>query len=201
MKLHIYYESHESIFPLNPTTNTTTKRERHSGQSAKLLNVTAFRKIRSSGSSVSTITGYVLDDRGSIPSRCNEENFSLRHRVQTCSEAYPATYPNCAGGPSPEGKATAAWSWPLTSISVDVKNTWSYTSTPRYIFMALSLIKQTSSRCAHRDFTITFRKLIRTEIMLPSSICTLTSLLTQDKVTALQETNTVLFLLITKFWF
>jgi len=32
-------------------------------------------------------------------------------------------------------KATRAWSWPFTAWSAKVKNAWSYTSTPPYIYM------------------------------------------------------------------
>jgi hypothetical protein len=42
--------------------------------------------------------------------------FSLRHRVQTGSGAQQASYPAGTGGLHPRGKATWAWSWPLTSI-------------------------------------------------------------------------------------
>jgi hypothetical protein len=35
--------------------------------------------------------------------------------------------------------------------SVEVKNAWSYTSTPQYVFMAWCLVK-----VKHRDFTFTF---------------------------------------------
>jgi hypothetical protein len=34
------------------------------------------------------------------------------------------------------GKATSAWKWPLTSISCQSQEWWSYTSTTPYIFMA-----------------------------------------------------------------
>jgi hypothetical protein len=44
---------------------------------------------------------------------------------------------------SPEGKAAGAWSWPLLS-SAEVKNAWSYTSTPQYAFMVwCSVTKKT----------------------------------------------------------
>jgi len=57
------------------------------------------------------------------------------------------------GGSFPVGKAAGAWSWPLTSVSsAEVKNAWSYTCTPLYVFMAWCLVK-------HRDnftFALTF---------------------------------------------
>jgi hypothetical protein len=43
-------------------------------------------------------------------------NFSLHHRVQTGSQAHPASYPVGARGSFPGGKAAKAWSWPLTCI-------------------------------------------------------------------------------------
>jgi hypothetical protein len=44
-------------------------------------------------------------------------NFSLHHRcVQTGSGVHPASYPMGTRGSFPEGKATGAWIWPLTSI-------------------------------------------------------------------------------------
>jgi len=41
--------------------------------------------------------------------------FSLRHRVQTGSGAYPVSYPKGTVGPYPRGEAAGAWIWPLTS--------------------------------------------------------------------------------------
>jgi hypothetical protein len=43
-------------------------------------------------------------------------NFSLHHRVQTGSEAYPTSYPMSNRGSFPGGKAAGSWSWPLASI-------------------------------------------------------------------------------------
>jgi hypothetical protein len=43
-------------------------------------------------------------------------NFSLHHRIQTDSGAHPASCPMGTRGSFPGGKATRAWSWPLTSI-------------------------------------------------------------------------------------
>jgi hypothetical protein len=43
-------------------------------------------------------------------------------------------------GSFPESKATGAWRWPLTS-SAEVKNAWSYTSTPQYAFIARCSVK------------------------------------------------------------
>jgi hypothetical protein len=57
-------------------------------------------------------------------------NFSVHHSVQNGSGAQPASYPMGTRGSFPGGKAAGAWSWSLTSISAEVKNVWSYISTP-----------------------------------------------------------------------
>jgi hypothetical protein len=58
------------------------------------------------------------------------------------SEAHQAFYPMGTGGSFPGGTADVAWSWPRTSNYAEVKNTWIYTSTPPYVFMARWLINQ-----------------------------------------------------------
>jgi hypothetical protein len=68
-------------------------------------------------------------------------NFSLRHHVQTDSRAHPAYYPMGTGvslGVKLPGRE-ANYSPPS---SAEVKNAWSYTSTPPYVFMAWCLIKR-----------------------------------------------------------
>jgi hypothetical protein len=67
-------------------------------------------------------------------------NFSPHPRIQTGSEAHPASYPMVTTGSLPGGKAAGAWSWPLSSA--EVKNAWSYTSIPQYTFMACSVKKR-----------------------------------------------------------
>jgi hypothetical protein len=60
-------------------------------------------------SSLGIATDYGLDNRMigiRIPTRAG--NFSLRHRVQTGSEAHPASYPRDTRGSFPEGKAAGA---------------------------------------------------------------------------------------------
>jgi hypothetical protein len=42
--------------------------------------------------------------------------FSLLHTVQTDSGVHTASYPMGTGGCSPKGRATGAWSWPLTEV-------------------------------------------------------------------------------------
>jgi hypothetical protein len=68
-------------------------------------------------SSVGIALGYGLDDRGSrvrLPAEAG--NFSLHHRVQASSGAHPTSYPMGTRVSFPGGKATGAWSLPLTSI-------------------------------------------------------------------------------------
>jgi hypothetical protein len=55
------------------------------------------------GSSVSAVSDYRLDDRGSIPAEVKDFSSSLC--VQTTSEAHPASYTIETVGPVPEGKA------------------------------------------------------------------------------------------------
>jgi hypothetical protein len=57
-------------------------------------------------------TGWMIG--GSSPDRGQE--FSPHHRVQTGSEAHPASYTMSTRGSVPGGKADEAWNWPLTSI-------------------------------------------------------------------------------------
>jgi hypothetical protein len=80
----------------------------------------------------------VLDDRGSIPGRRREGKgiYSLRHRVQTGSGAHPVSYPMDTGGLSPRVKWPGREADSLPPSSAKVKNAWSYTSTPQYIFVA-----------------------------------------------------------------
>jgi hypothetical protein len=53
-------------------------------------------------------------------------NFSLHHRVQTGSGAYPASYPMDTRGSFPGGREDDHSS----PYSAKVKNAWSYTSAP-----------------------------------------------------------------------
>jgi hypothetical protein len=57
----------------------------------------------SRGNSVSIVSDYGLDERGSIPDKA--EDFSSRLCVQTGSGAHPASYPMGTGVPLPGGKA------------------------------------------------------------------------------------------------
>jgi hypothetical protein len=106
-----------------------------------------FRMSRDS--SVDIALGYGLDDRSSrVRLPAGAGNFSLLHRVQTGSGAHPASYPVGTRGSFPGVK------WPGREVedsppsSAEVKNAWSYTSTPLYAFMAWWLVE-------HRD-NVTF---------------------------------------------
>jgi hypothetical protein len=73
-----------------------------------------------------------------------------RHRVQNGSGAHPASYPMGNRGSFPGGKATGAWSWPLTSIYCRGQECVELYLHSQYIFMTWCLVK-------HRDkFTFTF---------------------------------------------
>jgi hypothetical protein len=63
-------------------------------------------KWESRDSSVGIATDYGLDDRMiGVRFPAYARNFFLRHRVQTCSGAHPASYPMGIGSSFPGGKA------------------------------------------------------------------------------------------------
>jgi hypothetical protein len=73
------------------------------------------------GSSVSIVSNYRLDDRGSIPGRAKD--FSSSICVQTSSEAHPASCTMGTGGPFPGGKARPGRDADLSPLSsADVEN-------------------------------------------------------------------------------
>jgi hypothetical protein len=95
--------------------------------------------------SVSIVLGYGLDDRDSrVRFPVGAGNFTLHHRVQNGSGAHPASYPMDTGDSFPGGKAAGHEADQSPPSSAGVKNAWSYTSTPQYVFMAWYLVK-------HRD--------------------------------------------------
>jgi hypothetical protein len=56
-----------------------------------------------------SLVGIALDDRGSkVRFPAGAGNFSLHHRVQNGSGAYPSSYPIDTGGSFPGGKAAGA---------------------------------------------------------------------------------------------
>jgi len=72
-------------------------------------------------------------------------SFSLRHRVLTGSGAHPASYHmgTVSSYPAVKLPAREADSSPLSST--EAKNSWSYTSTPPYLFMAWYLVEHKGS--------------------------------------------------------
>jgi hypothetical protein len=57
-------------------------------------------------------------------------NFSLHHRVQNGSGAHPASYPMGTGGSFTGDKVPGREADHSPPSSAEVKNAWSYTSTP-----------------------------------------------------------------------
>jgi hypothetical protein len=74
-----------------------------------------------------------------IPDRVR--HFSLRHRVQTDSGTLPTSYPMCTNVLSPEVRRPGHETDHSPPCSAEVKNVWSYTYTPSYVFMARWLIQ------------------------------------------------------------
>jgi hypothetical protein len=75
--------------------------------------------------------GYGLDDRGlrvQVPAGAG--NFSFLHRFQTGSGAHSASYPMGTGSPSAGVKRPGREANHSPPPSAEVKNAWSYTSTP-----------------------------------------------------------------------
>jgi hypothetical protein len=89
--------------------------------------------------------GYGLDDRSSrVRFLVGAGNFSLHHRVRNGSEAHPVSYPIGTRGCCLGGESAGCEADHSPPSSAEVKNVWSYTSTPQYVFMAWCLVK-------HRD--------------------------------------------------
>jgi hypothetical protein len=65
--------------------------------------------LESRNSSFGIALGYGLDDQGSrVRFPAGSGNFSLRHRAQNDTGAYPASYPMGTRGSFPGGKAAGA---------------------------------------------------------------------------------------------
>jgi hypothetical protein len=84
-----------------------------------------------------------VDDRGSVPGRGGD--FSLCHYVQTGSEAHPASCPVATGGSFPSLRRPEREADHSPLYRAEVKNVWSYTSTPTYDFMAWCLVQHKNS--------------------------------------------------------
>jgi hypothetical protein len=76
-----------------------------------------FINTKSWGSSVSIVTDYGLDNRGSgVWFLAGAGNFSLLHCIHTSSGAHPASHLMGAGSSFSWHKVPGAWSWLLTSF-------------------------------------------------------------------------------------
>jgi hypothetical protein len=69
------------------------------------------------------------------------KEFSVLHVVQTGSETHPASYPMVPGFLPPWVKWQGREADHSPPASAEVKNTWIYTATPPYAFMAYCLIR------------------------------------------------------------
>jgi hypothetical protein len=92
--------------------------------------------LRSAYSVVCIATGYGLDGRGVEVQVPTGRRFSPLHVVQTGSGAHPASYPMCTAGHYPGVKRPRCEAHHSAPTSAEVKNSWIYTSTPPYVFMA-----------------------------------------------------------------
>jgi hypothetical protein len=68
-------------------------------------------------------------------------NFSLHHHVETGSGAYPTPYSMGTRGFFPGVKRPGREADRTPPSSAEVKNAWSYISTPEYTFMAWCSVK------------------------------------------------------------
>jgi hypothetical protein len=69
----------------------------------------------------------------------------ITYSMQMSPGIHCVSYPVCTRGFFPSGKAAKMQSWPLTSISIKVRNVWSYTSTLSYVFVASCLINHNNN--------------------------------------------------------
>jgi hypothetical protein len=96
-------------------------------------------------SSVGIAPGCGLDDRGSrVRFPVGARNFSLHHCVQNCSGAHQPPIQWVPGALPLGVKRPGRETDHSPPSSAEVKNEWSYTSTPQYAFMTWCLVK-------HRD--------------------------------------------------
>jgi hypothetical protein len=84
-------------------------------------------------------TGWTAE--GSECESWEMQEFSLLHSAQTGSGAHPASYPMDTGDSFPGSKPPGRDAHHSPPTSVEVKNTWIYTSTPPYVIMAYYLIR------------------------------------------------------------
>jgi hypothetical protein len=95
------------------------------------MEIDLSRGSLSTDSSVGIALGYGLDDRGSrVRFPAGAGNFSLHHSVQNGSGAHPASYPMGTSALSLGVKRAGREADHSPPSSAEVKNAWSYTSTP-----------------------------------------------------------------------
>jgi hypothetical protein len=110
---------------------------------------------KSRDSSVGIALGYRLEDRGSrVRFPAGAGNFSLHYCVQNGSGAHPTSYPMGTGALSLGVKRLGREADHSPPSSAEVKNAWSYTSTPQYVFMAWCLVKQLTVILCNTVYTI-----------------------------------------------
>jgi len=80
--------------------------------------------------------------RAGPPAGTREGCFPLRHRVQSNSWAHQPSYEMGTSDLSPGVKRPSREANHSSPSTVEVKNAWSYNSTPQHVFMALCLIPQ-----------------------------------------------------------
>jgi hypothetical protein len=80
---------------------------------------------------IQIVLGYGLEDRGSrIRFPAGAGNYALHHRVQNGSGSHPTSHPMGTGGSFSGVKRPGSEADHSPPSSAEVKNAWSYTSTP-----------------------------------------------------------------------
>jgi hypothetical protein len=92
--------------------------------------------VGSRDSAVGIATGYGLDGRGVGVRVPVGARFSPLHVVQTGPGASPASYPMGSGSSFPGVKRPGREADDSPPTNAEVNNTWIYTSTPLYVFVA-----------------------------------------------------------------
>jgi hypothetical protein len=85
-------------------------------------------------------------------------NLSLYHRVQTGAGAQLASFTMRTGGSLPGLKRPGCETVYSQPSSTEVKNAWSYTSTPPYVFLAWYLFKPKTTLPLHFGLHIKYNK-------------------------------------------